>query len=44
MIRIELPAHLRTLARVNDEVCLDVGGEVTLGAVLDAYPEAPKQR
>ena len=36
MIRVELPAHLRTLARVGPEVTLDVGGQVTLGAVLDA--------
>jgi molybdopterin synthase sulfur carrier subunit len=36
MIRVELPAHLRTLARVGDEVTLDVSGEVTLAAVLDA--------
>jgi hypothetical protein len=36
MIRIVLPAHLRTLARVNDEVALDVEGPVTLRSVLDA--------
>ena len=36
MIRVELPAHLRTLARVNGEVTLDVRGEVTKRAVLDA--------
>ena len=36
MIRIELPAHLRTLARVNGDVQLDVAGTATLGAVLDA--------
>src|SRR6266550_3519301 len=35
MIRVELPAHLRTLARVDDEVTLDVAGRVTLGSVLD---------
>jgi molybdopterin synthase sulfur carrier subunit len=39
MIRVLLPAHLRTLARVDDEVVLDVQGEVTLGAVLDALEE-----
>jgi molybdopterin synthase sulfur carrier subunit len=39
MIRVQLPAHLRTLARVNDEVLLDVSGEVTLGAVLDALED-----
>jgi sulfur-carrier protein len=36
MIRIVLPAHLRTLAGVGGEVKLDVGGSVTLRAVLDA--------
>ena len=36
MIRIELPAHLRTLARVNGEVTLDVVGQVTQRSVLDA--------
>jgi hypothetical protein len=35
MIRVILPHHLRTLARVDDEVRLDVEG-ATLGAVLDA--------
>ena len=36
MIRILLPAHLRTLAKVNDEVTVDVERQVTLGSVLDA--------
>jgi sulfur-carrier protein len=36
MVRVELPAHLRTLARVDGEVALDVHGEVTQRAVLDA--------
>jgi sulfur-carrier protein len=36
MIRVELPAHLRTLARLDGEVMLDVRGEVTTRAVLDA--------
>jgi sulfur-carrier protein len=36
MIRIELPAHLRTLARVNGEVTLDVVGQATQRSVLDA--------
>jgi hypothetical protein len=31
-----LPAHLRTLARVDGEVTLDVKGEVTQRSVLDA--------
>jgi molybdopterin converting factor small subunit len=36
MIRVVLPAHLRTLARVHGEVELDVGGQVTQRSVLDA--------
>lgn len=36
MIRVVLPYHLRNLARVGDEVQLEVGSPVTLGAVLDA--------
>jgi len=36
MIRVVLPAHLRTLARVNGEVQIDVVGPVTQGSVLDA--------
>jgi sulfur-carrier protein len=36
MIRVELPAHLRTLARVNGEVTLDVRGQATQRSVLDA--------
>jgi molybdopterin synthase sulfur carrier subunit len=36
MIRVVLPAHLRTLARVNDEVQIDVGGAVTQRSILDA--------
>jgi molybdopterin converting factor small subunit len=36
MIRVELPAHLRTLARVDGEVAVDVSGQVTLRSVLDA--------
>jgi molybdopterin synthase sulfur carrier subunit len=36
MIRVVLPAHLRTLARVNGEVTLDVQGQVTQRSVLDA--------
>jgi len=42
MIRVILPAHLRTLARVNGDVALEVGGLITQCAVLDsletAYP------
>ena len=36
MIRVELPAHLQTLARVGREVTVDVDGQPTLRAVLDA--------
>jgi sulfur-carrier protein len=36
MIRVVLPAHLRTLARVDGAVELRVEGEVTQRAVLDA--------
>jgi len=36
MIRVVLPAHLRTLAQVNGEVTVEVEGVVTLRAVLDA--------
>ncbi len=36
MIRIVLPAHLRTLARVAEEVEISVEGPVTQRSVLDA--------
>jgi molybdopterin synthase sulfur carrier subunit len=36
MIRVVLPAHLRTLAQVNGEVNLLVEGPVTQRSVLDA--------
>lgn len=36
MVRVVLPAHLRTLARVDGEVTLEVQGEVTQRSVLDA--------
>ena len=36
MIRVVLPAHLRTLARVDGEVELLVDGKVTQRSVLDA--------
>ncbi len=36
MIRVVLPYHLRTLARVDGEVELEVSEPVTLRAVLDA--------
>ena len=35
MIRVVLPYHLRTLARVSGEVTLDVEGQVTQRTVLD---------
>ena len=36
MIRVILPAHLQTLARVSGELQLELAGEPTLRAVLDA--------
>lgn len=36
MIRVVIPFHLRTLARVSGEVQLAVDGPVTVGTVLDA--------
>jgi len=36
MIRVILPQHLRTLARVGSEVTVEVQGQATLRAVLDA--------
>jgi molybdopterin converting factor small subunit len=36
MIRVVLPAHLRTLAQVDDELRLEVEGVVTLRSLLDA--------
>jgi sulfur-carrier protein len=36
MIRVVLPAHLRTLARVDSEVQLEVEGPVTQHSVIDA--------
>jgi hypothetical protein len=42
MIRVVLPQHLRTLARVDGEVSVEVPGQPTLGGVLsaleDTYP------
>ena len=40
MIRVVLPAHLRTLARVDGEVKVDVVGPVTQRSVLDALEAA----
>jgi sulfur-carrier protein len=39
VIRVTLPAHLRTLAKVSGEVTLDVSGAVTQRAILDALEE-----
>lgn len=39
MIRVKLPTHLRTLARVDGEVLLNIDGKVTQRAVLDALEE-----
>ena len=36
MIRVVLPTHLKTLAKVNGEVQLDVKGPVTQSSILDA--------
>ena len=36
MIRVVLPAHLRTLSRESGEVHVDVAGSATVAAVLDA--------
>jgi molybdopterin synthase sulfur carrier subunit len=39
MIRVILPHHLRTLARVGDEVPLEVNGSATIRSVLDALEQ-----
>ncbi len=36
MIRVVLPAHLRTLAQISGEMQIDVNGEATQRSVLDA--------
>src|SRR5215510_10190202 len=36
MIRVELPVHLRTLAKVDREVLVEIEGQATLRSVLDA--------
>ena len=40
MIRVMLPAHLRTLARLNGEAQLQIEGPVTQRSVLDALEAA----
>jgi hypothetical protein len=39
MIRVVLPAHLRTLAHVDGEVQLQIDGPVTQRSVLDALED-----
>lgn len=39
MIRVVLPHQLRTLARVGDEVQLELNRSATIGAVLDALEQ-----
>ena len=39
MIRVLLPVHLRTLARVDGEVLLQVAAPVTQRAILDALEQ-----
>lgn len=39
MIRVGLPAHLRTLARVSGEIELDVPDPVTVDSVLDVLED-----
>ena len=40
MIRVVLPAHLRTLAHIGVEVRLDIEGDVTITSVLDALEQS----
>jgi sulfur-carrier protein len=40
MIRVVLPQGLRTLARVNSEISIEVKGEITQRTVLDALETA----
>ena len=40
MIRVILPAHLRTLGKINSDVTLQVDGPVTQNSVLDALEAA----
>lgn len=39
MIRVTLPAHLRTLAQVDGEVQLNLEGPATIRSVLDALED-----
>jgi sulfur-carrier protein len=36
MIRVEIPAHLRTLARTGGEVRLEIEGDATVSSLLNA--------
>jgi hypothetical protein len=40
MIRIRLPHHLSTLARVESEIALHVAGPITQRSILDALEES----
>jgi molybdopterin converting factor small subunit len=39
MIRVQLPAHLRTLAKADREITLDLPAPVTTRAIVDALEE-----
>ncbi len=39
MIRVVLPHHLRALAKVGDEVSVDLNGNATVKSLLDALEE-----
>ena len=39
MIRVVLPHHLRTLAKIGDELRLDINGSATLKSVIDAIEQ-----
>jgi molybdopterin synthase sulfur carrier subunit len=39
MVRVILPHHLRTLAKIGDEARVDPNGSVTVNAVLDALEQ-----
>jgi molybdopterin synthase sulfur carrier subunit len=39
MIRVVLPHHLRTLAKVGDEAHVDLNGSATVKSLLDALEE-----
>jgi hypothetical protein len=40
MVRVELPQHLRTLAKVGREVQVEINGQATQRSVLDALEGA----